>query len=35
LYKGRDVVERNVNSEKAVDALVELIKKNGDWVEKE
>ncbi len=35
LYKGREVVERNVNSEKAVDALVELIKKNGDWVEKE
>jgi (E)-4-hydroxy-3-methylbut-2-enyl-diphosphate synthase len=35
LYKGREVVERNVNSDKAVDALVELIKKNGDWVEKE
>ncbi len=35
LYKGREVVERNVNSDKAVDALVELIKKHGDWVEKE
>jgi (E)-4-hydroxy-3-methylbut-2-enyl-diphosphate synthase len=35
LYKGREVVQRNVNSEKAVDALVELIKKHGDWVEKE
>lgn len=35
LYKGREVVERNINSEKAVDALVELIKKHGDWVEKE
>ncbi len=34
LYKGREVVERNVNSEKAVDALIELIKKHGDWVEK-
>ena len=34
LYKGREVVERNVNSEKAVDALVELIKKHGDWVER-
>jgi (E)-4-hydroxy-3-methylbut-2-enyl-diphosphate synthase len=34
LYKGREVVERNVNSEKAVDALVDLIKKHGDWVEK-
>lgn len=35
LYKGREVVERNVHSEKAVDALIELIKKHGDWVEKE
>jgi len=35
LYKGREVVERNINSEKAVDALVDLIKKHGDWVEKE
>lgn len=35
LYKGREVVERNVNSENAVDALIELIKKHGDWIEKE
>jgi (E)-4-hydroxy-3-methylbut-2-enyl-diphosphate synthase len=35
LYKGREVVERNVNSENAVDALIDLIKKHGDWVEKE
>lgn len=35
LYKGREVVERNVSSEKAVDALIELIKKHGDWVERE
>ena len=35
LYKGREVVERNINSEKAVDALINLIKKHGDWVEKE
>jgi (E)-4-hydroxy-3-methylbut-2-enyl-diphosphate synthase len=34
LYKGREVVERNIASEKAVDALVDLIKKYGDWVEK-
>lgn len=34
LYKGREVIERNINSEKAVDALVDLIKKYGDWVEK-
>lgn len=35
LYKGREVVERNINSADAVDALIELIKKYGDWVEKE
>lgn len=35
LYKGREVVERNISSEKAVDALIELIRKHGDWVEKE
>lgn len=35
LYKGREVIERNINSENAVDALIELIKKYGDWVEKE
>lgn len=35
LYKGREVVERNISSDKAVDALIELIKKHGDWVERE
>ncbi|MDQ3048158.1 MAG: flavodoxin-dependent (E)-4-hydroxy-3-methylbut-2-enyl-diphosphate synthase, partial [Bacteroidota bacterium] len=35
LYKGREVVERNIKSEGAVDALISLIKKHGDWVEKE
>ena len=34
LYKGRDVVERNIDSENAVDALIDLIKKGGDWVER-
>lgn len=34
LYKGREVVTRNIDSEKAVDALIDLIKKHGDWVEK-
>jgi (E)-4-hydroxy-3-methylbut-2-enyl-diphosphate synthase len=34
LYKGKEVVERNIESEKAVDALIDLIKKYGDWVEK-
>jgi (E)-4-hydroxy-3-methylbut-2-enyl-diphosphate synthase len=33
LYKGKEVVSRNIDSEKAVDALIELIRKHGDWVE--
>jgi (E)-4-hydroxy-3-methylbut-2-enyl-diphosphate synthase len=33
LYKGKEVVKRNIPSENAVDALVELIKEGGDWVE--
>ena len=35
LYKGYEVVEKNISSEKAVDALINLIKENGDWVELE
>lgn len=34
LYKGREVVKRNIPSEEAVDALIDLIKENGDWVER-
>jgi (E)-4-hydroxy-3-methylbut-2-enyl-diphosphate synthase len=33
LYKGKEVVKRNIPSENAVDALVDLIKEGGDWVE--
>ena len=33
LYKGKEVVKKNIASEEAVDALIELIKDNGDWVE--
>jgi (E)-4-hydroxy-3-methylbut-2-enyl-diphosphate synthase len=33
LYKGREVVKRNVDSEHAVDELIELIKENNCWVE--
>ena len=33
LYKGKEVVERNIDENKAVDALIELIKKYGDWQE--
>lgn len=34
LYKGKEVVKKNVPTEKAVDELIELIKEHGDWVEK-
>jgi len=34
LYKGREVVKKNVPTDEAVDALISLIKENGDWVEK-
>lgn len=33
LYKGREVVKRNVASENALDELIELIRDHGDWVE--
>ena len=31
LYKGQNVVEKNIKAENAVDALICLIQKNGDW----
>ncbi len=33
LYKGKEVVKKNIQSEFAVDELIELIKSHGDWVE--
>ncbi|HEX4877526.1 MAG TPA: (E)-4-hydroxy-3-methylbut-2-enyl-diphosphate synthase, partial [Chitinophagaceae bacterium] len=33
LYKGKEVVKRNVNSETAVEELIGLLKENGAWVE--
>ncbi|MDZ4666801.1 MAG: (E)-4-hydroxy-3-methylbut-2-enyl-diphosphate synthase [bacterium] len=33
LYKGKEVVKKSIQSEFAVDKLIELIKENGDWVE--
>jgi (E)-4-hydroxy-3-methylbut-2-enyl-diphosphate synthase len=35
LYKGKEVVKKNVTSDRAVDELIELIRENGDWVERE
>lgn len=33
LYKNKEIVQRNVQEENAVNALVDLIKVNGDWME--
>jgi (E)-4-hydroxy-3-methylbut-2-enyl-diphosphate synthase len=33
LYKGKEVVKKSINTEIAVDELIELIRGNGDWVE--
>jgi (E)-4-hydroxy-3-methylbut-2-enyl-diphosphate synthase len=35
LYKNKDIVKRNIDSEVAVQELIELLKVNGVWVEKE
>jgi len=35
LYVGKEVVKRAIPNELACDALVELIKENGRWVEKD
>jgi (E)-4-hydroxy-3-methylbut-2-enyl-diphosphate synthase len=34
LYKEKTVVRKNVAAEEAVDALIDLIKEHGDWVER-
>lgn len=33
LYKGQEVVKRSVSSAKAVDELIEIIRKDGNWIE--
>ncbi len=35
LYKGREVVKRNIDEASAVDELIGLIREHGDWVETE
>ncbi|WP_209330665.1 (E)-4-hydroxy-3-methylbut-2-enyl-diphosphate synthase [Lunatimonas salinarum] len=35
LYKGKEVVKRSVPSKKAVDELIEIIRKDGQWIEPE
>jgi len=33
LYKGQDIIKKNISSEDAVDELIHLIKENGDWID--
>ena len=33
LYKGRTVIRKNIPQQEAIEALVELIRENGDWTE--
>jgi (E)-4-hydroxy-3-methylbut-2-enyl-diphosphate synthase len=33
LYKGKEIVKRNVNSDIAVDELINLLKENEAWIE--
>ena len=35
LYKNKDVVKKNIDSEVAVDELINLLKENNAWVEVE
>ena len=32
-YKEKEVVQRNIPEEEAVDALIDLIRTHGDWVD--
>ncbi|MDQ3111650.1 MAG: (E)-4-hydroxy-3-methylbut-2-enyl-diphosphate synthase [Bacteroidota bacterium] len=34
LYKGKEIVKKNIDEKDAVDALVGLIREHGDWIEK-
>ena len=34
LYKEKEIVQKNIAEEEAVDALINLIKSNGDWIER-
>jgi (E)-4-hydroxy-3-methylbut-2-enyl-diphosphate synthase len=33
LYRGKEVVKKSVDSEVAVDELIDLLKESGAWVE--
>jgi (E)-4-hydroxy-3-methylbut-2-enyl-diphosphate synthase len=33
LYKGKEVIKKNIKADNAVDELIQIIKQNGDWVD--
>jgi (E)-4-hydroxy-3-methylbut-2-enyl-diphosphate synthase len=33
LYRGKEIVRRNISSEEAVEALIDLIKEDNNWVD--
>ena len=33
LYRGKEVVKRNVDSEQALDELIDIIKEDGLWID--
>ena len=33
LYKGHNVIKKDISAERSVDELIHLIKENGDWIE--
>jgi (E)-4-hydroxy-3-methylbut-2-enyl-diphosphate synthase len=35
LYKGKEIVKKNIESEVALDELINLLKENGVWTERE
>ncbi|MNY24896.1 4-hydroxy-3-methylbut-2-en-1-yl diphosphate synthase [compost metagenome] len=35
LYRGKEVVKKNVNAARALDDLIDLIKEDGNWVQKD
>ena len=35
LYRGKEIVRRNIPAENAVDSLIEIIKEDGNWVDVE
>ena len=34
LYKGQEVVQKNIDEKDAVGSLIDIIKENGDWVDR-